>query len=122
MWGKLNSPREIIIVYWYLFSNHCTRECIHTGATRERARGCGVCELTQRKCLPLFLLGGARTGSQLHQDGHATVSWNVCCFGTTRWVFLAPDTDIAALRLDECLEGAVMMLFCLSTRSPLPLY
>ena len=65
-------------------------------------------ELTQRKCLPLFMLGGARTGSQLHQDGHATVSWNACCFGTTRWVFLAPDTDIAALRLDECLEGPAL--------------
>ena len=65
-------------------------------------------ELTQRKCQQLFLLGGPRTGSQLHQDGHATVGWNVCCFGTKRWVFLAPDTDIAALGLDQCLEGPAL--------------
>ena len=67
-----------------------------------------VPELTPRKCQQLFLLGGSRTGSQLHADGHANVGWNVCCFGTKRWVFLAPDTDVSALGLDQCLEGPAL--------------
>jgi len=65
-------------------------------------------ELTQRRCKQTFLLGGPRTGSQLHTDGHATVGWNVCCFGAKRWVFLAPDTDVAALGLDQSLEGPAL--------------
>jgi hypothetical protein len=24
-------PEVVMVVYWYLFSNHYTRECIHTG-------------------------------------------------------------------------------------------
>jgi hypothetical protein len=28
-------PEVVMVVYWYLFSNHYTRECIHTGE-RER--------------------------------------------------------------------------------------
>ena len=27
----------MMIVYWYLFSNHYTRECIHTGESMERS-------------------------------------------------------------------------------------
>ena len=65
-------------------------------------------ELTPRKCQQLFLLGGPRTGSQLHQDGHTTVGWNVCCFGLKRWVFLAPETDVAGLGLGQCLEGPAL--------------
>jgi len=67
-----------------------------------------VPDLTPRKCQQLFLLGGPRTGSQLHQDGHTTVGWNVCCFGRKRWVFLAPETDVTALGLDQCLEGPAL--------------
>lgn len=64
--------------------------------------------LTPRKCQQLFLLGGPRTGSQLHQDGHTTVGWNVCCFGLKRWVFLSPETDVAGLGLGQCLEGPAL--------------
>jgi len=27
----------IIVVYWYLFSNHYTLECIHTGEKKKKA-------------------------------------------------------------------------------------
>lgn len=67
-----------------------------------------VPDLTPRKCQQLFLLGSLRTGSQLHTDGHTTVGWNVCCFGIKRWIFLAPDTDVAFLGLDQCLEGPAL--------------
>ena len=42
-------------------------------------------DLAPRKCTPAFLLGGPRTGSQLHVDSLCTCGWNVCCFGRKRW-------------------------------------
>jgi len=67
-----------------------------------------VPDLAPRKCIPALLIGGPRTGSPLHVDPLCTCGWNVCCFGAKRWLFLAPNTDVAALGLDECLDGPAL--------------
>ena len=48
---------------------------------------------------PHWFVGGARTGSMMHQDTRCTCGWNACLFGCKRWLMLPPDTDVHALGL-----------------------
>ena len=63
------SMREIG-VYWYLFSNHCTRECIHKkleeGAAVARRRDARAA----RDLVAVGELGHLRAHVQVHNGGH----------------------------------------------------
>ena len=52
-----------------------------------------------------WFVGGPRSGSYLHVDPLLTEAWNACTCGAKRWVFLPPDTDLAALGLETFQES-----------------
>ena len=54
---------------------------------------------------PHWFVGGARTGSLMHQDTRCSCGWNVCLFGCKRWLMLPPETDVTALGLLPYNEG-----------------
>ncbi|KAJ9459244.1 Bifunctional arginine demethylase and lysyl-hydroxylase psr-1 [Diplonema papillatum] len=47
------------------------------------------------------LVGGQRTGANMHQDPMGTSAWNTLVAGRKRWVFFPPNTDPSVLMTGE---------------------
>jgi hypothetical protein len=48
-------------------------------------------------CHRFVLIGGKRTGANLHKDPKGSAAWNCLLAGRKRWVFFPPDADIEAI-------------------------
>lgn len=52
-------------------------------------------------CHRFLLVGGKRTGANLHKDPKGSCAWNTLLSGRKRWIFFPPDSDVLALGAKE---------------------